>query len=305
METNILLESGTNELEILEFVVGKHSYGINVAKVNEILPYQMPTPVPNSHPCVEGIFMPRDDIITIVDLAKSLGIPPSDDNNTDMYIVTNFNNLNIAFHVHKVMGIHRVSWTEIVKPDDTVNAAGSGVATGILKMENKLVIILDFEKIVSDISPETGLKVSDIDKLGERERNASPIVIAEDSPLLSRLILDSLHKAGYINVMPTANGKEAWDLLCQYKKENIVREKVKCVITDIEMPQMDGHHLTKLIKDDPAFENIPVVIFSSLVNDEMKVKCKALGADAQLSKPEIGELVKIIDGLINKYKMKQ
>ena len=300
METNILLESGTNELEILEFQVGSNHYGINVAKIKEILPYKKPTAIPNAHPCIEGIYMPRDVIITIVDLGKSLNIPSSETENTDMYIVTNFNKLNIAFHVNNVLGIHRVSWADISKPDESISNSGKGVATGIIKLDNKLIVILDFEKIVADISPETGLKVSDIDQLGERERNNSPILIAEDSPLLSKLIFDSLHKAGYINVIVTNNGQEAYDKLTEFKNAGNVFDKVKCVITDIEMPQMDGHHLTKLIKEDSELKKLPVIIFSSLVNEEMKRKGESLGADAQLSKPEIGSLVTEIDKLIMK-----
>ena len=300
MDTNILLESGTNELEILEFQVGTNHYGINVAKIKEILPYKRPTAIPNAHPCIEGIYMPRDTIITIVDLARSLSIPESEDVDKDMYIVTNFNQLSIAFHVHTVLGIHRVSWAEISKPDESINNSGKGVATGIIKLNDRLIVILDFEKIVSDISPETGLKVSDIDQLGERQRNNSPILIAEDSPLLSKLIFDSLTKAGYTNVTVTNNGKEAYDKLMLYKENGTLKEKVKCVITDIEMPQMDGHHLTKLIKEDNALKHLPVVIFSSLVNDEMRKKGELLGADAQLSKPEIGMLVEEIDKLLFK-----
>lgn len=301
METNILLESGTNELEILEFQVGPNHYGINVAKIKEILPFKKPTAIPNAHPCIEGIYMPRDTIITIVDLGRSLNLPPSDTESTDMYIVTNFNKLNIAFHVNNVLGIHRVSWADISKPDESISNSGKGVATGIIKLEDKLIVILDFEKIVADISPETGLKVSDIDQLGERQRNSSPILIAEDSPLLSKLIFDSLHKAGYINVIVTNNGQEAYDKLCEFKEEGTIGEKVKCVITDIEMPQMDGHRLTKLIKDDSDLKKLPVIIFSSLVNDEMKRKGESLGADSQLSKPEIGMLVTEIDKLLTKY----
>lgn len=300
METNILLESGTNELEILEFTVGKNHYGINVAKIKEILTYKKPTPIPNAHPCIEGIFMPRDTIISIIDLAKSLKLPQSDDETKDMYIVTNFNQLNAAFHVHGVVGIHRVSWADIVKPDGTINTAGAGVATGIIKFDNKLIIILDFEKIVSEISPETSLKVSDIEHLGKRDRKECPILIAEDSALLSKLICDCLVKAGYENVIATGNGQEAWDKLNQFQQEGTLKDKVKCVITDIEMPRMDGHRLTKLIKDDNNFSFLPVVIFSSLVNEEMRRKGEMLGADAQLSKPEIGMLVEEIDKLVDK-----
>lgn len=298
METNILLENGTNELEVLEFTIGNNYYGINVAKVREIIGYQKVTPVPNSHPNIEGIFMPRDTMITVIDLAKHLNINVKTDERSDMMIITNFNKLNIAFHVQAVVGIHRVSWADIIKPDSTLNTADSSVATGIIKVDKKLIIILDFEKIVTDISPETGLKVSDIDLLGARSRNTTPILIAEDSPLLEKLIMDSLKKAGYTNVIATTNGQEAWDKLTAFKEAGVVNEKVKCIITDIEMPLMDGHRLTRLVKTDEKLKHIPLVIFSSLVNEEMRKKGENLGADAQLSKPEIGNLVKIIDGLL-------
>jgi len=298
METGILLESGTNELEILEFRIGKNCYGINVAKIREIIPYKEPTPIPNSHPCIEGVYEQRNEIISIVDLAKHLHLLPSSNPANDMYVVTNFNNLNVAFHVHSVVGITRVSWADISKPDSTLNGNGNSIATGIIKLEGRLVVILDFEKIVSDISPETGLKVSDIDHLGPRERNNTPILIAEDSALLSKLIVDSLAKAGYTNVTVTMDGQEAWDTLNEFKNKGILQQKVQLVITDIEMPKMDGHRLTKLIKDTSAFNGIPVVIFSSLVNEEMRRKGEALGADAQLSKPEIGNLVSVIDGIL-------
>ena len=300
METNILLENGTNELEVLEFTLNDNHYGINVAKIREILSYQPVTPVPNAHESVEGIFMPRDTMITVISLKKSLGLPETDEQG--LFIITNFNKLNIAFHVDTVVGIHRVSWAEIIKPDSTINATESGVSTGVIKMDDKLVVILDFEKIVTDISPETGLKVSDIDELGERRnRSDSPILIAEDSHLLSKLITDSLKKAGYTNLIVTMDGQEAWDKLQEYQKEGDIFDRVHCIITDIEMPRMDGHRLTKLVKSDEDLQKIPLIIFSSLVNEEMRRKGEALGADAQLTKPEIGKLVSAIDDLIDKH----
>lgn len=298
METGILLESGTNELEILEFYIGSNHYGINVAKVKEIASYQAPTPIPNAHPAIEGIFMPRDTIITIVDLAKSLSLPPSKDPDRDMYIITNFNKLNIGFHVHGVAGIHRLTWTDITTPDETINTAQNAVATGILKIDGKLIVILDFEKIVTDISPETGLKVTDIERLGSRKRNNAPILIAEDSPLLGKLIVDCLHQAGYTNVTFAANGLDAWNKLTECKEHGNPLEQVHCIITDIEMPQMDGHRLTKLVKDDSVLKDIPVIIFSSLINEEMRKKGELLGADAQLTKPEIGSLVETVDKFV-------
>ncbi|MGN9018480.1 chemotaxis protein [Lachnospiraceae bacterium HCP1S3_C3] len=300
METNILLENGTNELEVLEFTVAGSHYGINVAKVREIITYQNVTPVPNAHPSIEGIFMPRDIMITVINLARELGAKNHENTEDDMMIITNFNKLSIAFHVDEVVGIHRVSWADIIKPDNTINTSDMGVATGIIKIDKKLIIILDFEKIVADISPETSLKVSDIDQLGVRQRNESPILMAEDSALLSKLIIDSIHKSGYENVDACANGQEAWDKLAEWKEKGIVKDKVKCIITDIEMPIMDGHRLIKLCKEDDEIKDIPIIIFSSLVNEEMRRKGEALGADAQLSKPEIGSLVATIDSLLLK-----
>ena len=298
MDTNILLESGTNELEVLEFKLGNSYYGINVAKIREILSYMPITPIPNAHPCVEGIFMPRDTMMTVINLRKCLGMPDLD--TEGLFVITNFNKLNIAFHVDQVIGIHRVSWEEIIKPDSTINAQDNSASTGVIKLGEKLVVILDFEKIISDISPETGLKVSDVENMPARDRSDSPILIAEDSPLLSKLITDCLKKAGYTSLIVTMNGKEAWDKLTELKNAGSVRDKVHCIITDIEMPLMDGHRLTKLCKTDDVLKKIPLVIFSSLVNDEMRRKGEQLGADAQLTKPEIGMLVSAIDDLINK-----
>lgn len=298
-ETGILLESGTNELELLEFVVGTQHYGINVAKISELCPYQEPTMVPNAHEYIEGIFMPRERIITVINLAKALGIPSLAGSKEDMYIITNFNKLHTAFHVQQVLGIHRVSWKDIVKPDSTISGNGKGIATGITKIDGKIIIVLDFEKIVTEINPETGLKLSEIDAMGERSRHDCPILLAEDSPLLLEMLKKCLTKAGYTHLIPTSNGQEAWNMLDRMVSEGaIIGKDIALVITDIEMPQMDGHHLTKRIKTDPRFDGLPVVIFSSLVNDEMKRKGEALGVDAQLSKPEIGRLVHQLDLLL-------
>lgn len=299
MDTNILLESGTNELEILEFGLGDNHYGINVAKIREILSYQSVTPIPNADPSVEGIFMPRDVMITVINLKSCIGLP--DNGKEGLFIITNFNKLNIAFHVDEVIGIHRVSWEDIIKPDSTINANNNGVSTGVIKLQDKLIIILDFEKIVTDISPETGLKVSDIEDYQDRDRSDSPILIAEDSPLLSKLITDCLKKSGYTKQIVTMNGQEAWDKICEFKKAGNLKEKVHCIITDIEMPIMDGHRLTKLAKSDEEVKDIPLVIFSSLVNEEMRRKGEMLGADAQLTKPEIGNLVEAIDKLLDSH----
>ena len=138
MESKILMESGTNELEVLEFTLAGNAYGINVAKIREIIPYQPVTPVPNAHPSVEGIFMPREVMITAIDLKNCLQRGESEPKG--LFIVTNFNGLDMAFHVDSVVGIHRVSWKDIIKPDSTVSNSEDGVSTGIIKKNNKLIL---------------------------------------------------------------------------------------------------------------------------------------------------------------------
>lgn len=299
MDTNILLESGTNELEILEFTVGNNRYGINVAKIREILQYVPAVPVPNADPAIEGIFMPRDELITSINLSKVLNLPESENPKTDLYIVTYFNNTNAAFHVHSVVGITRVSWEDVLKPDATLNGREqSGVATGIVKLDGRLIVLLDFEKIIADISPATSLKVSDVEELGVRQKNEKPILIAEDSALLSKLLQDCLKKAGYENLIVNMDGQEAWEKLSEMADKGNIIDQVKLIITDIEMPRMDGHRLTKLVKDDPRMHSIPVIIFSSMISEDMMAKGKSLGADAQITKPEINRLVGEIDKLI-------
>ena len=295
--SEILLESGTNEIEIMEFTVAGNLYGINVAKVDEIMLSNPVKAMPHTHPAVEGIFKPRDTVITVVNLPTYLGYE-SELKEKDLFIITNFNKMHIAFRVHTVIGISRISWTAIQKPDKTISGAGDSVATGIAQCNGELVTILDFERIVAEIAPETTIQSSEIDRMGPRGRNNRPILLAEDSVLLSKMIQESLNKAGYTNLSVFSNGLEMWEFLSMAKKMGTVNEKAALIITDIEMPQMDGHRLTKLVKDDPELKHIPLIIFSSLITEEMRVKGKELGADEQMSKPEIGHLVSVMDHLL-------
>ena len=294
----ILLESGTNEIEIMEFTIDGNLYGINVAKVREIMMSAPVKAMPHAHPAVEGVFKPRDIVLTVVNLPKYLDGDAAQKGEKDIFIVTNFNKMYIAFRVHTVVGISRISWKDIQKPDSTVSGSDDGVTTGIAQCRGELVTILDFEKIVAEIAPQTSIQMSEIDRMGYRECREMPILVAEDSILLSKMIEEALHKSGYINVTMFPNGQELWDYLESIEKSGNIRQKVALVITDIEMPQMDGHRLTKLIKTSPSFKHLPVVIFSSLISEEMRIKGKQLGADEQLSKPEIGHLVNIMDHLL-------
>lgn len=297
----ILLESGTNEMEIMEFKINGNLYGINVVKVREIMIAAPVTPMPHSHPVVEGMFKPRDQVLTVVNLPMYLYEDKADVGEKDLFIITNFNNMYIAFRVHSVEGIVRLSWEDIQKPDKTISKGQEGVATGITQINGQLVTILDFEKIVAEISPSTGIQVADVEKMGERRQNGSPILIAEDSILLSNIITESLHKAGFSNIIKFDNGQEAWDFLESLEGEKNFKEKVSLIITDIEMPKMDGHRLTKLVKTNVNLKKIPVIIFSSMINGEMYIKGKQLGADEQITKPEIHRLVEVIDYLLGKH----
>ena len=283
----ILLESGTNEIEIMKFTIQGEFYGINVAKVKEIMMSEKVKMMPHAHPAVEGIFKPRDILITVIDLGyyltgEDLGHKPR-----DLFIVTNFNKMTVAFRVQSIEGISRISWKDIQKPDKTLSHGEEGVATGIAQCAGELVTILDFEKIVAEIAPETTIQISEVEQMGDRPLCNSPLVIAEDSVLLQKMIDDSLERAGFMDVKNFNNGQEAWNYLSGMRNDENLYDKVNLIITDIEMPEMDGHRLTKLVKDDPRLKKIPVVIFSSLIDDQMRTKGEALGADEQLTKPEI------------------
>ena len=294
----ILLESGTNEIEVMEFTINESLYGINVAKVKEILVSQPVKHMPHAHPAVEGIFKPRDKVITVVDLPTYLLGEVGEKKSKDLFIITNFNKMNIAFRVHTVVGISRISWKSIQKPDKTVAGGNEGIATGIAQCGDDLVTILDFEKIVAEIAPETTIQMSEIDQLGERHRSDAVILVAEDSVLLSKMIEEALHKSGYVNTRMFPDGSKLWEFLNSLRGRDNLDDEAALIITDIEMPQMDGHRLTKLVKDDKDFKHLPLIIFSSLITEEMRRKGKELGADEQMSKPEIGHLVRVIDHLL-------
>lgn len=257
--------------------------------------------MPHAHPAVEGIFKPRDILITVIDLGFYLTGERLERKPRELFIVTNFNKMTVAFRVQSIEGISRISWRDIQKPDKTLTHGEEGVATGIAQCGAELVTILDFEKIVAEIAPETSIQISEVEQMGDRPICDKPLVIAEDSILLQKMIDDALQRAGFTDVKNFNNGKEAWDYLASIKGDSDLYDKVNLVITDIEMPEMDGHRLTKLIKDDARLKALPVVIFSSLINDQMRIKGEELGADEQLTKPEIGNLVHVIDRLLERF----
>ena len=293
----ILLESGTNELEIVEFEVQNNKFGINVIKVKEIIQPTAVTPIPHAHPHVKGLVQLRGEVLPVVDMARVLGAE-EEETTKSKYIVAEFNQQKVIFHVHNVTQIHRISWNQIEKPSEMYSGVHSGII-GVIKREESMILLLDFESIMLEINPETGIRVDQVKKLGPRERRNKRIIAAEDSPLLRKLLNDTLREAGYEEVEFFENGADAFHYLEAIVDGNQdVKESVQLVLTDIEMPQMDGHHLTKRIKNHPKLNTLPVIIFSSLITNDLKHKGEMVGAEDQVSKPEIAGLVLKIDQYI-------
>lgn len=294
----ILLESGTNELEIVEFQVGSNKFGINVIKVKEIIQPIAVTFIPHAHTNVEGIVQLRGEVLPVVNMAKVLGLPKVEKSDQEKYIVAEFNKSRVVFHVDNVTQIHRISWNQIEKPSDIYQGSSSHVI-GVIKRDEEMILLLDFERIIVDINPKSGINVESVKKLGIRERSNKKIVIAEDSPLLRQLLHDTLNEAGYVNLEFFENGKDTIDYLESLEKVSPdVSEHVQIVVTDIEMPQMDGHTLTRKIKESSNLSILPVIIFSSLITDDLRHKGDKVGAEDQISKPEIAELILKIDKFI-------
>jgi len=229
-----------------------------------------------------------------------MALAESENPEHDMFMLTNFDNVSAAFVVHTVEGMHRISWNKVERPSSIIYGSNDSVITGTTKIGDKIITIIDFEKVLYDINPETGLQISEVQRMGVREDIKKPIVVVEDSVFLRRMLLESLEVAGYSNIASFDNGQDAWDYLVKCRSEclaNItpIEKKVSIIITDIEMPRMDGHHLTKLVKSDDVLAKIPVIVFSSLIDDAQKQQGERLGVNAHLSKPQIGKLVATLD----------
>lgn len=295
MSTSILPDSGKDKLEILEFVVGGNRYGIDVSKIEEIIGECEVQKVPNTKPNVEGIFRRRGKIYTVIDLAGYLGLEGHHTKN--IYLTTYINQTYAAFRVDEICMIHHLCQSDIQEPDRLLNGEDS-VITGIAKMDhNEMILILDFERILFDINPEVGIDEEAAGRVHKESHAEVPILIAEDSVLLRKMIVESLSKAGFEKITATVNGQEAWDTLQTWKGDDLDK-KVPCIITDIKMPQMDGLELTKKIKGDAELQKIPIIVFSSVIDNTTKQQCIQAGANAQLAKPDIVKLVTCVDKLM-------
>ncbi|HFF5704399.1 chemotaxis protein [Vibrio cholerae] len=317
--STILTESGTNELEIIEFHLEKVLpygrtktcyYGINVAKVREVIRVPETTDYPNAQPHMIGVFSSREILTPLVDLAGWLGVPTSTDISKKYVIVTDFNRMTNGFLIDSISRIHRISWNDVESPSQFLEAGEQDCVVAVVRQDKKLIMILDFEKIISDINPELSMEKYDVTvdrkvDLNQRmvtKRNAKTIMVVDDSAFIRSLIQDTLSSAGY-NIIACKDGGEAHEKLMELKQaakeENVpVSELIDAVVTDVEMPRMDGMHLIKRLRDDDSYSSMPIVMFSSLMSDDNRAKALALGANDTLTKPEIGKMVAMMDKYI-------
>ena len=293
----ILLETGTNEFEIVEFSIGQVNYGINVAKVREVITRTPVTNMPQAHPYIDGLFTLRGKAIPLVNLPRCLNVETNAEPKN--IIVTEINNYNIGFLVENVSRIHRISWKDM---EPAPEVGDQSRVVGIIKMEDRIVLLLDFETIIAEINPEINAKLTTYEDATESvraKRSEVHVVVAEDSPMLRDLLVTTLHESGYRYVRDFGNGQDAWEYLQGLtQKGGQISSHVGVIVSDVEMPRMDGHRLLKLVRADDRLSDVPLVLFSSLISDEMRIKGDQLGASGQIAKPEINQLIGLLDNLI-------
>ncbi|HDR5550851.1 TPA: chemotaxis protein CheV [Bacillus anthracis] len=296
---SILLESGTNELEIVTYTVGENLFSINVMKVREIINPFPVTTVPESHHAVEGVVQVRGEILPVINLATALNLKSTKPLDQTKFIISELNQMKVIFRVDEVYRIQRISWEQIDEPA-SLSMGLEETTSGIVKLDGQIILLLDYEKIVCEISG-TGYDNKSLAGLEQKTDRAEKVIyIAEDSAMLRQILEETLSSAGYTKMNFFSNGAEALAQIEKLAKEQGEKmfEHIHLLITDIEMPKMDGHHLTKAVKDSEVMNRLPVIIFSSLITNELFHKGEAVGANAQVSKPDIQELIGLVDKLV-------
>jgi len=298
LDKEILLESGTNELELLVFDVADYTFGINVAKVREVLPTVKITGLPRAHSSIRGVFKLRDNVIPSVSLLDHLGIESTRENPESNMILTDFNQQQTAFLVDQVDRIYRLSWENILAMPG-LEAFSHTPVTALARSEDRLVVMLDFEMILDDVT-EQYFRTDAVDNPLGLPREKLKILLAEDSPTVREAIGNTLRASGYTQLRFFDNGAEAWDWMDRtLTSTERIEDVCDLVISDVEMPQVDGFHLTKRIKQHSVLKQLPVLLYSSIVTPDNRKKGTAVGADAQVSKPELNEVVGLADELIS------
>jgi len=303
----ILLEAGTNELEIIELYIDEEGgcrgyYGINVAKVIEIIILPAINKPPNASPFVAGVFNHRGKVITVLDMALWLGRKRRQDG-TPVAIITEFNRVTSAFLVSGITRIHRTTWANIKTPDGYMQSFCTAI-TGFINLEDRTVLMLDLERAIGEIDPVLATRhPQPADKKEVAPESAMDgtiyplrILHADDSGMIRRTMKQSLEEGNEFTVTSMVDGSAAWEYLTGLKKQAMDANKpitdfIHIVLTDVEMPQMDGYHLCHKVKSDPVLKVLPVVLFSSLINDKLLHKGESVHADAQFSKPSPAELI--------------
>jgi len=305
----ILLESGINEMEIIEFYLGKQSFGINVQKLKEIIPYdeEALTVIPDSMPGMLGTLLLRGTSIPLIDLKRHLAKKRNAELSADVrqvVLVCEFNNRTNGFKVDGVNQIHRVSWGN-VQPMAAFIDSYHPRFTGSINIEGREILIVDLEHIVAEFDPESALDYQVVlngeqDNLSlPQQRQQMKLMLAEDSSLIRDGIERVLKKAGYENIRSFVDGQDCYNHILELKQQvqqgQPLGNFLQLLISDIEMPKMDGLTLCKKVKDDPLLRDTVVVMFSSLINEQMARKCDQVGADGYATKPQIPYLVEMID----------
>ena len=298
MNQSVLLDVGTGELEVIVFVVNQNRYCINVLKAREIIQLTEVRPAADSNNSILGITNVRDQVMTVIDLSYILDKKAITEVKGKMALVCEFNRKQMMFAVDSIEGIHRVKWSDITKPDSLLKG---GLSVGNILTDKGILLMLDFEKIITDISKEENpYEKGKGEIILKAERATKRIYMVDDSKTIRTLLKEVLTAAGYKDIHTFDNGKEALEALLQIKEKygNEFKEEVDLLITDIEMPILDGHTVTRRIKEDSVLSSLPVIIFSSLITDDLYHKGEAVGANCQISKPSIHELVDAVDSLV-------
>ena len=254
------------------------------------------------HKALLGAFLHRNGrIVPLIDMACFLGNAPITNEDAKV-IVTEFNGVCTGFLVSGVNRIYRLSWTDVEAPGQFLQNMSRSSVTGVVRLEERVIFLLDLEAIVAELHPAMALRF-DASDMAAPDGKTYRILHVDDSSSIRSLLLDLLNKEGRFKVEQRVNGQEAWDYLQSVRnrceaENRPVSDFLQGIITDIEMPAMDGLALCKRIKEDPVLKKLPVAIFSSMINDSLARKCALVGADAQYTKPDLKALSKKLYELI-------
>ena len=291
--SSMLNEPCTNEVEILVFRIDAARYGVAAASVREIIAGGAITALPQSHPAVRGNIRLRERIVPLVELRRFFRMPPAENDEHSRIIVMEFNSEPLAFLVDHVDRLHRLSGKAITRTPRTGGEQEQTI-TSVAHINGEMVLMPDFEQIAFQI---TG--ASEVQAAGpldaEVDRASVTILLANNSEMMRTMLTRSLEDSGFGRIIAENDGKAALTAL-----EEMVdsASPPDIVVTDIQMPRMNGLRLTKCIKEDPRLKGIPVIAFGSLAgNDDLK-KCRAVGADRQLTMPQLPTLVEAIDDVL-------